>query len=199
MTGLTLVFDPRCPPCRRWARWVASQPAYVRLTLLSARDPDLRARYPSLAADDDAHAPFTALGEHGEVWRGERALRVSLWALHEHRQASLDPHATALALAEHDAALLEHRVRPPATATWARPAAVAMAPIRPQRGSWVAGLFQGLAVGVMGLVLLPVLLLVGFAACALAYEKAGILGALGMLLLLAFLLAKGLAAAERRT
>ena len=53
--------------------------------------------------------------------------------------------------------------------------------------------------GVMGLVMLPVLLLVGFAACGLAYDQAGVVGALGMLLLLAFLLAKGLAAAGRPT
>ncbi len=199
MRRLTLVFDPRCPPCRRWARWVASRPAYPKVTLLSARDPRLPAQCASLAAADDAHAPLVALGERGEVWRGEHALRVSLWALREHRQASLDPRTTAAALAEHDAALGEHRVRPAAPGTWERPAPSAAALLPVRRESCVRGLFQGLLAGVMGLVLLPVLLLVGFAACALAFDQAGLAGSLAMLVLLAFLLAKGLAAAGRPT
>ncbi len=199
MKRLTLVFDPRCPPCRRWARWVAGQPAFLKIALLSARDPRLPAHCASLAAPDEAHAPLTVLGERGEIWRGEHAMRLGLWALREHRRASFDPRSTALALAEHDAALCEHRVRPVTPATWARPAPIAGQGLPEPRGSWCRDILAGLISGVMGLVLLPVLLLVGVAACGLGYDQAGPVGALGMLLLLAFLLAKGLACAGRQT
>jgi len=204
---------------------MANQPSYVKLALVSARDGEVRRQHADLAAQGDAHATLTLVGDRGELWRGEHALRVCLWTLREHRRDSFDPRSTALALAEHDAALRVHdRVAPPRAAPrgadpkgsffqdavapradtppprdWAAPAPTTWAPRPPVRESWAQGVCQGVAAGVVGMVLVPLLWVIAIAACALGHELAGWPGALGVLVLCLVVFAKCLAGSERRT
>lgn len=94
MRSLTLLYDPRCGACRRLRTWLAAEPAYLPLEVLSARAPDAHRRFPGLSPpgpDGEAHVPLTAVSDAGEVWRGVNAWRLGLWALRRHRARSLGP------------------------------------------------------------------------------------------------------------
>ena len=61
-TALTVLTDPGCPLCRRFADWLARQPLLVPLALVPAGSPEARRLFPTL--DHDAtlarHRPSSA-------------------------------------------------------------------------------------------------------------------------------------------
>ncbi|GAA1602510.1 hypothetical protein GCM10009804_68760 [Kribbella hippodromi] len=95
MRELTVLFDPRCPVCRRFKTWLAAQrPApdgeggVVRLRFVAAGSADARARYPEL---DHAATlrEVTVIADDGSVYIGDRAWIVCLWATGEHRHTAV--------------------------------------------------------------------------------------------------------------
>lgn len=79
-SALTVLYDADCPFCRRAKGWLARQEQLVRLEFVPAASGLARQRFPDL---DHARTleVITVIGGRGEVYRGERAWLVCLWAL----------------------------------------------------------------------------------------------------------------------
>jgi predicted DCC family thiol-disulfide oxidoreductase YuxK len=83
-TGLTVLTDPGCPLCRRFADWLARQPLLVPLELVPAGSPEARRRYPTLDHDRTLEE-VTVVGADGAVWTHEHAWVMCLWATRPYR------------------------------------------------------------------------------------------------------------------
>jgi predicted DCC family thiol-disulfide oxidoreductase YuxK len=78
--GLTVLYDVRCPLCRRLRAWLAGQPTVVPIEFLAAASPAAASRFPYL----DHRRTITVLtvvAADGAVFEGERAWLVCAWAL----------------------------------------------------------------------------------------------------------------------
>ncbi len=81
MYWLAVIYDSRCGLCSHLADWLSRQPAYVRLQTLPHGSEECRRRFPSLRVDE-----LAVVGDSGEVWLGDRAWIMVLWALREYRR-----------------------------------------------------------------------------------------------------------------
>jgi predicted DCC family thiol-disulfide oxidoreductase YuxK len=80
VTSLTLVYDGGCGLCT-WAKdWILRQSPLVRLRFVDGGSSEARAAYPQLPPGE-----LAVVADTGEVWLGNRAWIVCLWALHEYR------------------------------------------------------------------------------------------------------------------
>ena len=85
---LTVLTDPACPLCRRFADWLARQPLLVPLDLVPAGSAEARSRFPTL---DHARTTeeITVVGSDGSVWTHEHAWVMCLWATRSHRRTAI--------------------------------------------------------------------------------------------------------------
>ena len=77
---LTVLYDERCPLCRRLRRWLARQPTLFPVEFLGADTPEARRRFPQLDHGRTTRI-LTAVASDGAVYEGERAWLVCGWAL----------------------------------------------------------------------------------------------------------------------
>lgn len=82
--GLTVLTDPGCPLCRRFADWLTRQPLLVAMDLVAAGSEDARRRFPTLDHDRTLEE-ITVVGTDGSVWTQEHAWVMCLWATRTHR------------------------------------------------------------------------------------------------------------------
>lgn len=81
---LTVLYDAQCSLCTFLRDWLVRQPQLVPLELVPAGSDEARRRYPGL--DHGATLEeITVVGDAGQVYRGQAAWIVTLWALREHR------------------------------------------------------------------------------------------------------------------
>jgi len=78
---LTVIYDPRCGLCTQIKDWLGKQPAYVALRLLAAGSAEAKERFPTIPEGE-----LAVVSDSGEVWRGDNAWIICLWALREYRQ-----------------------------------------------------------------------------------------------------------------
>jgi len=83
-TGLTVLTDPGCPMCRRFADWLGRQPTLVPLELVAAGSDEARRRCPALDHDSTLEV-ITVVGSDGSVWTQEHAWVMCLWATRPYR------------------------------------------------------------------------------------------------------------------
>ena len=78
--SLTVLYDERCPLCRRLKAWLAGQATLVPIRFVPAGGDVARRRFPEL---DHLRTTtvLTVITERGEVYEGERAWLVCGWAL----------------------------------------------------------------------------------------------------------------------
>lgn len=81
---LTVLTDPGCPLCRRFADWLARQPLLVPTELVPAGSKEARRRFPTLDHDRTLEE-ITVVGSDGSVWTHEHAWVMALWATRSHR------------------------------------------------------------------------------------------------------------------
>ncbi|MEV6792509.1 DCC1-like thiol-disulfide oxidoreductase family protein [Streptomyces sp. NPDC051320] len=84
VTGLTVLYDARCPLCVHLRHWLSRQPQLVPLQLVPAASAEAMARFPGI----DHRATLeeiTVIGDRGQIYRGPAAWIVCLWALAGHR------------------------------------------------------------------------------------------------------------------
>ncbi|MFD6415099.1 thiol-disulfide oxidoreductase DCC family protein [Streptomyces sp. NPDC060194] len=82
--GLTVLYDANCPLCAFVRAWMGRQRALVPLTFVPAGSPAAVERFPTL--DPAATlSEVTVVGDAGQVYTGQAAWEVCLWALAEHR------------------------------------------------------------------------------------------------------------------
>lgn len=77
---LTVLYDDRCPLCRRLRDWLARQPTLVPVELLAAGCVEVRRRFPGLDHSGTTRV-LTVVGSDGAVYEEERAWLVCAWAL----------------------------------------------------------------------------------------------------------------------
>jgi predicted DCC family thiol-disulfide oxidoreductase YuxK len=80
MRTLYLLFDARCGLCTEIGGWLAGQPAFVELKVLSSDSEEARRKFPSLPPGE-----LSIISDSGEVWLGNNAFLVCLWALRGYR------------------------------------------------------------------------------------------------------------------
>ncbi|MEU1277760.1 DCC1-like thiol-disulfide oxidoreductase family protein [Streptomyces sp. NPDC005805] len=81
---LTVLYDAGCPLCVHIRNWLLRQPRLVPLRAVAANSEAARARYPELDHTRTL-SEITVIGDRGQVWTGQAAWVVCLWALTEHR------------------------------------------------------------------------------------------------------------------
>ena len=78
--GLTVLYDERCPLCRRLMQWLAGQRTLCPVAVVAADSADAHARFPAL---DHARSTrvLTVVTSDGSVYEDERAWLICGWAL----------------------------------------------------------------------------------------------------------------------
>ncbi|MEU6340478.1 DCC1-like thiol-disulfide oxidoreductase family protein [Streptomyces sp. NPDC046977] len=81
---LTVLYDPDCGLCSFVRGWLSRQRQLVPLETVPAASDEARRRFPRL---DHASTlrEITVIGDSGQVYRGDAAWLVCLWALSEYR------------------------------------------------------------------------------------------------------------------
>ncbi|WP_405586582.1 thiol-disulfide oxidoreductase DCC family protein [Streptomyces sp. NBC_01190] len=84
---LTVLYDPACRLCSFASGWLARQRQLVPLDLVPVGSPEALRRFPAL--DHRAStSEVTVVGDAGQVYRGDSAWIVCLWALADYRAYS---------------------------------------------------------------------------------------------------------------
>jgi predicted DCC family thiol-disulfide oxidoreductase YuxK len=78
--GLTVLYDERCPLCRRLRTWLSTQATLVPIEYLASGSSDAVRRYPALDHQRTATV-LTVIASDGAVYESERAWLVCAWAL----------------------------------------------------------------------------------------------------------------------
>lgn len=81
---LTVLTDPDCPLCARFASWLCEQALLVPLDLVPAGSAEARRRFPGLDHERTLRE-VTVVGSEGSVWSHEHAWVMCLWATRAHR------------------------------------------------------------------------------------------------------------------
>jgi len=79
-TALTVLYDERCPLCRKLRGWLGRQATTLPIEFLAAASPEARRRFPTLDHQRTTTL-LTVVARNGAVYEGERAWLVCAWAL----------------------------------------------------------------------------------------------------------------------
>ena len=88
MQTLYVLYDAQCVLCRRCRAWLGQQAAFVPLTFLPLQSPEVTVRFPGIEAMRPEER-LVVVSDTGDIWRGEDAWILCLWALREYREWSL--------------------------------------------------------------------------------------------------------------
>ncbi|WP_075017261.1 thiol-disulfide oxidoreductase DCC family protein [Actinacidiphila rubida] len=86
--ALTVLFDAQCRLCAYVAGWLGRQRHLVPLTLVPVGSEQARTWFPALDHDGAARREVTVVGDGGQLYVGDTAWVVCLWALADHRAFS---------------------------------------------------------------------------------------------------------------
>ena len=81
---LTVLTDPGCPLCARFADWLQRQPLLVPLVLVPAGSAEAVRLFPTLDHQRTLQE-ITVVGDDGSVWTNEYAWVMCLWATRHYR------------------------------------------------------------------------------------------------------------------
>ena len=85
MKRLTILYDMRCPLCRRCRVWLERQPAFVPLVFLLLQSAETECRFPGIGKLHP-EKEMVVISDTGDVWQGGSAWVMCLWALREYRE-----------------------------------------------------------------------------------------------------------------
>jgi predicted DCC family thiol-disulfide oxidoreductase YuxK len=77
---LTVLYDQRCPLCRRLRAWIGTQATLVPIDFIPAASEQARTRYPYLDHNRTTTV-LTVVAANGAIYEAERAWLVCAWAL----------------------------------------------------------------------------------------------------------------------
>ena len=83
MNTLYVRYDSRCGLCTGVRDWLRIQPAYVDLKLVDSESEEAKRLFPGLPDGD-----LIVRSDDGQVWLGDNAFIMCLWALREYRRWS---------------------------------------------------------------------------------------------------------------
>ena len=84
VTGITIVYDAACGLCTSAKDWIRQQDPLVAIEFVEARSSEAWRRFPRLPVDE-----LAVVADTGEVWLGNHAWIVCLWALRDYRDLAL--------------------------------------------------------------------------------------------------------------
>jgi predicted DCC family thiol-disulfide oxidoreductase YuxK len=77
---LYVIVDGRCGLCTGIGNWLNSQPTYVQLRTLSSESAEAKTKFANLPAGE-----LAVVSSAGDVWLGDNAFLMCLWALQSYR------------------------------------------------------------------------------------------------------------------
>ncbi len=80
VTSLTIIYDADCGLCSRTRDWIGRQEPFVGIGFVASGSPEARGRFPQLPAGE-----LAVVANTGDVWLGNSAWIVCLWALRGYR------------------------------------------------------------------------------------------------------------------
>jgi predicted DCC family thiol-disulfide oxidoreductase YuxK len=80
MRTLYVLFDAHCGLCTEVSGWLQGQPAYMELRMISSASVEAREKFSSLPPGE-----LAVISDSGQVWLGNNAFLVCLWALRRYR------------------------------------------------------------------------------------------------------------------
>ncbi len=80
MERMWIVYDASCGLCASVKDWICRQAALIRVEFVPSGSEDARRRFPQVPPGE-----LAVVGDTGEVWLGNSAWIVCLWALREYR------------------------------------------------------------------------------------------------------------------
>ncbi|MGW5354352.1 thiol-disulfide oxidoreductase DCC family protein [Streptomyces sp. NPDC004031] len=80
-----MLTDPACRLCRFVAGWIAGRRQLVPVRLVPVGSEQARRLFPELDHDEATRREITVVGDAGQVYTGQNAWVVVLWALADHR------------------------------------------------------------------------------------------------------------------
>jgi predicted DCC family thiol-disulfide oxidoreductase YuxK len=80
MNRLYVMYDSHCGLCTEVRDWLGAQPAYLDLRVLASGSDEARTKFPGLPAGE-----LAVVSDSGEVWLGDHAFIMCLWALKDYR------------------------------------------------------------------------------------------------------------------
>ena len=87
MNSLHVLYDSRCEFCRRCRGWLGQQAAFVPLKFIPFQSPEVAIRFPGIEQFHPEER-LVVISDAGEVWHGDGAWIMCLWALCEFREWS---------------------------------------------------------------------------------------------------------------
>ncbi len=84
ISALTIVYDATCGLCSGVREWICHQPALMTTEFLALDSPERLRRFPQLPPGE-----LAVIANTGEVWLGNHAWIVCLWALRDYRDWAL--------------------------------------------------------------------------------------------------------------
>ncbi|MEE4541735.1 DUF393 domain-containing protein [Streptomyces sp. V4-01] len=88
LRGLTVLYDPDCRLCAFVGGWLRGQRQLVPIRLVPVGSAQARNWFPALDHDGATRREITVVGDAGQVYTGDAAWVVCLWALADHRALS---------------------------------------------------------------------------------------------------------------
>lgn len=88
LRGLTVLYDPDCRLCAFVAGWLRGQRQLVPIRLVPVGSERARQWFPALDHEGATRREVTVVGDGGQVYKGDSAWIVCLWALADHRALS---------------------------------------------------------------------------------------------------------------
>lgn len=80
VTSITILYDAGCGLCTRAKQWMAEQDPLIGIRLVASGSSEAHARFPGLPTGE-----LAVVANTGEVWLGNHAWIVCLWALRGYR------------------------------------------------------------------------------------------------------------------
>ena len=87
MKTLYVLYDAKCAFCRRCRAWLGRQPAFVTLAFIPLQSPEVTTRFPGIERFHPDER-LVVINDVGEIWHGDGAWIMCLWALREFREWS---------------------------------------------------------------------------------------------------------------
>src|SRR5690242_6172573 len=84
VTSMAVVYDATCGLCTRLKTWIAEQVPLVRVRFIPSGSPEARRRFPQLPPGE-----LAVVADTGEVWLGNHAWIICLWALRDYRDLAV--------------------------------------------------------------------------------------------------------------
>ena len=106
VTGITILYDAACGLCTFAKDWITKQSPLVGLEFLAAGSAEAQRAFPQLSPRE-----LAVVADTGEVWLGNHAWIVCLWALRDYRYLAFRLTSPALSLMSREAFIAVSRNR----------------------------------------------------------------------------------------